>query len=216
MTMTMTTNEAPYMQRAVEELHKIFQLVNKHFFAGEELETPVITVQGQGRKRGILGWCTVYPIWKDNNKEIQQWEINITAEYLNRPWIDITETMLHEMVHLYNTRAGVKDTSRGNVYHNKHFKKEAENRGLLVERDPKLGWAITRLSPEAQEIIEKWDIDPEAFKLARLPESAPGKKGGKGSNSIKMVCPMCGGIARITKEFRLKCGECDVFMEESD
>lgn len=205
-----------YMERAVEELHKGFRLLNEHFFKGEELDTPVITIQNQGKRRGVLGWCTVNPVWKDKEGQIQQWEINITAEYLNRNWVDTMQTLLHEMVHLYNIRAGVKDTSRGTVYHNKRFKAEAEKRGLIVQYDPLLGWAITDLAPDTRAVIEKWDIDPEAFKLARLGESLDPKKPKKGKSSIKMVCPVCGNIARITKEYRLKCGECDEFMEPDE
>ena len=41
------------------------------------------------------------------------YEINICAEHLARPFEQVAETLLHEMVHLYNLQIGVQDTSRG-------------------------------------------------------------------------------------------------------
>ena len=42
---------------------------------------------------------------------------------------------------------GIQDTSRGNTYHNKRFKEEAEKRGLLIDYDPKIGHSITQPAP---------------------------------------------------------------------
>ena len=50
------------------------------------------------------------------------YEINICAEHLARPFEQVAETLLHEMVHLYNLQIGVQDTSRGGTYHNKKYK----------------------------------------------------------------------------------------------
>lgn len=208
----------PFIKRATEELHKGFDLLNKTFFPGEELEIPTITIQNQGNRKLVLGWCSTVPFWEDGQGEIKKYEINITAEYLNRDWVDTMQTLLHEMVHLYNSYHGVQDCSRGNVYHNRRFKEEAEKRGLVVQHSKELGWAHTSLSPEAEEKIRAFDIDPEAFKIYRIPRTAVQKKtkGGKGSSTRKMVCPSCGNIARITKDYRLKCGECEEYMVQVD
>lgn len=211
--------EQLYLKKATVELHKGFHLLNETFFAGEELQAPAITIQNQGRKSmGVLGWCSNAPRWRDKEEQVALYEINITAEYLNRDWVDTMETLLHEMVHLYNSYHEVKDTSRGCVYHNKKFKAEAEKRGLNVAFDKKLGWAFTSLQKEAEEKIRQFDIDPEAFKIARAFDMGGiGKKGGKKKgNSIKWSCPSCGNIARTTKQFIIKCGDCDEIMEEAD
>lgn len=55
----------------------------------------------------------------------------------------VAETLLHEMVHLYNLQIGVQDTSRGGTYHNKKYKEAAEKHGLTVEKDAKYGWTKT-------------------------------------------------------------------------
>lgn len=77
-------SQQEYIKLAVTELHKGFRYLNRDFFPGEELETPAIVVQNQGRRRNVLGWCTSDPVWTDQNNKIKLWEINITAEYLNR------------------------------------------------------------------------------------------------------------------------------------
>ena len=51
------------------------------------------------------------------------YEINICAEHLARPFEQVAETLLHEMVHLYNLQIGVQDTSRNGTYHNKKSRK---------------------------------------------------------------------------------------------
>ena len=67
----------------------------------------------------------------------------------------VVATLLHEMVHYYNYERGVQDCSRGNTYHNKHFRDAAEARGLHVERSDKYGWAITEPTEELLDFVAK-------------------------------------------------------------
>ena len=71
----------------------MFDLFNNHFYAGE-LARPAITVSPDGG-RGAYGWCTVYEIWQADGQAYR--EINICAEYINRPISEVAGTMLHEM-----------------------------------------------------------------------------------------------------------------------
>ena len=91
----------------VAKTERMFDLFNDHFYAGE-LARPAITVSPDGG-RGAYGWCTVYEIWQANGQAYR--EINICAEYINRPISDVAATMLHEMAHLYNLTHGIKDVS---------------------------------------------------------------------------------------------------------
>lgn len=153
---------------AIAELHKGFLLLNNRMFQGA-LPTPAILVQNQGtRKRNILGWCTQEKIWADKEKTIQMFEINITAEYLNRPVTEIMGTMLHEMVHLYCNIHDIKDTSRAGTYHNKRFKEQAESFGMDVSFSKDVGWATTQLRPETEKIMEDLQLDTKAFRIKRF------------------------------------------------
>ncbi|PLT43534.1 hypothetical protein B8V81_5074 [Paenibacillus pasadenensis] len=205
---------------AIDELHKGFKALNNRIFGGQ-LPLPAILVQNQGnRTRNILGWCTVDKIWVDDAKTIQRYEINITAEFLNRPLPEIMETLLHEMVHLYCNVNDIKDTSRKGGYHNKRFKAEAERVGLTVTFDKSIGWAYTALKPETEELILGLGLNPDAFKIRRKTwgDDEDGEEGdGKRKKGVQKVwrCPTegCENHTSVIKAKRGKaldviCGKC--------
>lgn len=122
--------------------------------------------------------------------------------------------LLHEMVHLYNLQNDIKDTSRGNGYHNKRFKEEAEKRSLNISCSPKIGWSDTKLNDEARQLVAD-KANATAFTLSRARAvddgdmPAPKPK----SSTRKYICPVCGAIIRSTKEVNVICGDCDVAFE---
>ena len=191
------------LQPIIGKLETLFEAFNKRFYNGE-LETPVIAVN-HDVTRGAYGWCTSWKAWE--NEKGGFYEINLCAEHLTRPYIETCETLLHEMVHLFNVQKGIQDTSRNGFYHNKRFKSEAENRGLTVEKTSKYGYCKTALTEEAKTYIENLD-ENDSFTLRRnkIPKQAAK---GKGSNSIKYTCPICGAIVRATKEVNISCADCE-------
>lgn len=104
----------------IGKLENLFSKFNQKFYNGE-LQTPVITVSPDTTK-GAYGWCTAWKAWSTQEKitdlskmkpeDIEAlkkegfYEINICAEYLSRPFDKVAETLLHEMVHLYNLQVG--------------------------------------------------------------------------------------------------------------
>ena len=107
------------------ELNKLFQQINKKFY-NNELVMPNILVQSVGKKRW-LGYCTTKKVWDINGNP--NYEIAISSEYLNREFHEVVATLMHELVHLYNLYAEVKDVS-GTQYHNKRFRLEAEKKRI--------------------------------------------------------------------------------------
>lgn len=201
------------LKDTIEQLKSLFGVFNKTYF-NNELSKPIVTVSPDTTK-GAYGWCTSWKAWKEAGHEDEgYYEINICAEYLSRSYLEVAETMLHEMVHLYNLEQGVKDTSRAGTYHNKNYKAAAEAHGLNVEKDEKYGWTKTSLTDEAKEVVESFmkEIGKTSFDLYR---ESPAKveKTAKKSNSIKYVCPCCGIIVRATKVVNIKCFDCDELME---
>jgi len=124
---------------------------------------PMITIQTAGRKKAY-GWHSK-DRWEDQNGHLRT-EINLSAEYINRPAEDICETIIHEMAHLVNSKNGIKDCTP-TQYHNKHFKTSAEALGLVVEKVKQRGYAKTSLGPEAAALIEKFKPNAEVFTLVR-------------------------------------------------
>lgn len=164
--------------------------------------TPIIQTQGRRKTNGHFYanmWQAV-----DGTKHH---EIQITAEHLTRPAMEIASTIRHELVHAKNHSTGVSDTSNNGVYHNKRFKESAERYGLTcAEKTNQNGHGITTLSAEleAQLIVELKPSD-EAFTLVRvvLAKRPPKTKG----KMLKWVCG-CTQI-RAAVEVKATCSKPD-------
>ena len=200
---------------ALEELYRIFDILNDDKFNGE-LSQPVITIQ---KTRGsCLGHFTLSKVWKDKNNEESEessyYEINIDPRWFDsRTPADVAETLLHEMCHYYNKMNDIKDCSQN--IHNKKFKKSAENVGLIVERGKSVGWGYTSMSEELKTYMEEV-VKPneEAFEYFRSsPVKASGSGGTRKKSVFKYTCPECGQEAKGKRDAYIKCGLCDVSME---
>jgi predicted RNA-binding Zn-ribbon protein involved in translation (DUF1610 family) len=214
-----------------KELHKAFELLNKRFFENK-LPIPAITIQSSSHNKLSMGWCTLHQVWGDKEGKTKMYEINISAEYIDLDFYETMDTLLHEMVHLYNLVHGIKDCSRNNTYHNKNFKDRAIQSGFTYSEDKpdkKYGWSFAKLSDQTKDIISKLDIDQSVFKISRKgsryfedinmgidPGTDEGNSVAK-KKSLKWVCPDCGVIVRSTKrEINIKCGDCEEYFVTED
>ena len=202
--------------RVTQYLNKVFKLINTEYF-NNELEMPTITIQSTV---GAYGHVTTSKVWKTESGKAS-YELNIGADYLNRPIENIVATLIHEACHLYAMQNGIKDTSNKGVYHNKRFKALAEERGLTIERHDKYGWTITTPSEETINFCINNDLQEvlitrnTGFTFTGV---GTGKNGNgtpvkptapKKGNSIKWICPCCGAIVRSTKILNIVCGDCN-------
>ena len=154
---------------AVKTMEDLFTTFNDHLFDGE-ITTPVITISPDPSRKSY-GWCTTQKIWKSEDEEY--YEINICAEYLNRPLKELCGTLIHEMVHLHNIHNGIQDTSANGRYHNKKFKETAEARGLVIEKQGNIGWSKTSLSEELAALEKALEMDKERFIRIKKDEIIP-------------------------------------------
>lgn len=202
-------------QRSVQYLNKVFKLINEEYFNGE-LETPTITIQSTV---GAYGHVSVSKIWKNDNG-VSTNELNIGADYLDRPIENIVATLIHEACHLYAMQKGIKDTSNNGVYHNKRFKELAEARGLAISKHEKYGWTITEPTEETIEfciINQLEDIRVVRKSQFSFTGIGTGKSGNgtetptprKPTSTRKYICPCCGNSFRATKEIRVMCMDCN-------
>lgn len=212
--MKQTTN----MSRVIGEIQSIARKINKDWFDNElDMERVVFTVQSSPKAYGHFSPYLAYRVHDKAVGERGAVEINIGAGTLDRPIESVIATLIHEQVHYYNWSHGIKDCSRQGQYHSKKFKIEAEKHGLHIKYDSRIGWSLTE---PTEELIE-WVIENgfEDFRLGRnefqemIVVGTGGKSGTapkfpKKNNSIKMICPCCGNIARVTKTTNLICGDC--------
>lgn len=203
----------------LDELYRAFDILNKEFY-DNELPYPIITIQ-KGRANN-LGWFTLGKVWKNSSNEEQQaYEINITANNLNREPIDIIGTLLHEMVHYYHALNDIKDAT--NNVHNKKFKNEAERVGFIVTKGSPNGWGYTECGEDLKDFILT-EINPnaECFLYFRNNCVLKDKEKGEGDgtekkprkkNTFKYTCPCCGLEIKAKSDVNVLCGDCNVSME---
>ena len=205
--------------RVAGYLNKIFDLLNEEFFENE-LSRPTITIQSTPRAYGHFSLREDTWVSKLGGTH----EINIGAGTLARPIEEVVATLLHEMVHYYNYERGIQDCSRGNTYHNRKFREEAERRGLIVEHSDKYGWSHTSPSDLLLDFVLENDLSDILINRNEFSGFQMGGTGthsgtlitptAKKSSSRKYICPCCGTSIRATKKVNIGCLDCGVPMIE--
>lgn len=199
------------MSETITALEALFDKLNAIYFEGA-LPKAVITVQSTPK---AYGHCTTKKVWRPaaDESEEDMYEINLGAEYINRPTENTAATLCHEMVHLYCIVNGIQDTCQHGRYHNKTFKNEAEARDLHIDYDRAIGYSIT--SP-TDEFITK--LKESGFDMSvRFARVAPMKKAAADREKPhKYLCPCCGQEVKTTAELSLICGICNEMMERLD
>lgn len=193
------------MSRLVNQLEKMFRMLNADFFDGV-LEMPVITVTPSSRS---YAHYTPFNAWSAGDTGRR--EINIASGTLDRPLEAICASLAHEMIHMMNdTILNIQDTSRNGTYHNREFAKACEGHGLICTRTERYGWAKTEPSDELLDWLLLHD-ELREIELCRINPNVTTRTVSRtrsGSNSLRWVCPCCGITARTTKVARLICGDC--------
>ena len=195
---------------SVKYLSSLYDFLNGQFFNGT-LDKPVITIQ-QDASNKAFGWFSVKKVWKETDNDEGQNEINLSAQFLNRPIRQIAATLLHKLCHQWAQANNLQDCSRSGAYHNKIFKRIAETHGLNVEFVKTLGYAHTELNATSETIIEKYVSDNPPVMIYRLPVFKG--QNVKSTSTRKYVCGCCGNSVRATKRVNIICGDCNCPMVE--
>lgn len=204
-------------QRVAQYLVKVFKLINEEYF-NSELKTPTITIQSVV---GAYGHVTTQKVW--HNDDDAMFELNLSADYLNRPIENVVATLIHEGCHLYALQYGIKDTSNHGVYHNKRFKELAEKRGLYITKHERYGWTITEPTEETINFCIKYGLSEiELYRQSQIDvrgvsgigkgsgdSSKPPKRPKKPTSTRKYICPKCGNSFRATKNINVMCLDCN-------
>lgn len=206
---------------------KLFDCFNEKLFGGELLK-PVITIQAD-EKNSVCGWFTVNRVWNwkddssvcpENDKqnsncdvaERKDYEINLSAQFLNRPIKEVAATLLHEMCHYYAKLKNFRDCTRYGVYHNKLFKVIAEKHGLVTTYFDSIGYSYTELSLETENLLVEFLKETPEVKIYREPIVKGTRI--KSLSVRKYVCPVCGQSVKATKRVNVICADCNECMTE--
>ena len=138
-------------------------------------------------------------------------EVFVGGEGLARGQAYVLATLLHEAAHALAHVRGIKDTSRQGRWNNARFKALAEEVGIAVKQDPRLGWSPTILPAHTRTAYAQ--VITELGAVLRLHRAVETTAGGT-SRSITPPCVCgCGRKIRVSKAVLLAgpivCGVCD-------
>jgi hypothetical protein len=145
-------------------------------------------------------------------------EVFVGGEGLARGPVDVLGTLLHEAAHALAHVRQIKDTSRQGRWHNARFKTLAEELGITVTQDPRIGWSPTTL-PDATRIEYAGTITAlrQALRLYRSAETTA--MGPKKPTAPPCVCG-CGRKIRVSPTILaagpITCGVCGEDFQAED
>jgi hypothetical protein len=145
-------------------------------------------------------------------------EVMVSGEGLTRGAPQVFGTLLHEAAHALAREREIRDTSLEGRYHNRTFKRLAEELGLRVGCHERRGWAITELDPECQlahdDTIATLELAMVAYRDREEPRSQQARRqascprcaaadGGSGSpRAFLIAAPSCAAYARSRSYYR--------------
>lgn len=194
----------------VTYLSKMYDFFNEKLFCGELIK-PVITISPDEKNRAY-GWITRDKLWKENENDEGMYEINLSAQFLNRSISETAATLIHEMCHQFAKVNQFQDTARSGSFHNKLFRQIAEDHGLSVEYVRGRGWAVTALKESTAQLLQGFlEQHPQRLIYRKLPIKV---KRVRDVSVRKYVCPDCETSVRATKAVNVVCGDCNRKMQE--
>ena len=194
----------------VTYLSKMYDFFNEKLFCND-LEKPVITINPD-EKNKAYGWITRDKLWKENENDEGTYEINLSAQFLNRPIFETAATLIHEMCHQWARVNHFQDTARSGSYHNKLFRKIAEDHGLEVELNGGRGWSVTTLNESTKGLLQGFIEQNPSTTVYRTMPIKP--KRVRNVSVRKYVCPDCEASVRAKKAVNVVCGDCNQQMQE--
>ena len=197
-------------QDTINYISEMYDFFNERLFNGELIK-PVLTINPD-EKNKAYGWITRDKLWKENEKDEGMYEINLSAQFLNRSIPEVASTLIHEMCHQWAKVNDFKDTARSGSFHNKLFKEIAEDHGLKVEYVHGRGWTATTLSEETAKLLSGFvEKHPQTLIYREMPIKV---KRVRDVSIRKYVCPDCEVSVRATKAVNVVCGDCNKQMQE--
>jgi hypothetical protein len=135
--------------------------------------------------------------WADGTSDWERLaEVFVGGEGLVRCAAEVLGTLLHEAAHALAHVRGIKDTSRQGRWHNARFKALAEEVGIQVAKEPRIGWSPTALTDTTRsEYADTITMLGHALRLYRAVEITD-RKTGNTTNRCACVCD-CGRRIRV-------------------
>lgn len=177
-------------------------------------EVPAVVVTlgaGSGQRGGLKLGHFAAARWEIAGEDEARPELFIGGEGLERGAEGVLATLLHEAAHGVATARDIQDTSRQGRWHNTKFKAIAEELGLVVTKDERIGWSVSTLTDNTAlryaDTLKALDVALVAFRRAEVSAIS----GSKPSNFQPALCD-CGRRIRVTRSILeaapITCGSC--------
>lgn len=195
------------------ELEKRLTMDVKHLAKKYNIKMDNIYVNVQTGK-GMMGFYSKkrWIVGEEKNKVD---ELALNPEHFNDP-IELCDTIIHELVHVYCDQNSIKDTSRNGYYHNAKFKKIAEQFGLIcVSCDS--GWnTTTDGNAEFLNSINQELPYPITGDMIRRSDSAKKSTRSPRKKAKVYTCPLCNKEIKHKDLIYIKCAEDDSLYQLDD
>lgn len=154
---------------SIAELERFFAFLNKRF----NLQMPsnlIVTIQEtkentNGYFKGHKGFNKIWECLPFKQQDKTPINLITISSHILQDTEQIYETATHEYAHFINHTKGIKDTSKNGRYHNKEFKRQAEQLLLHVEKFGSYGHAFTSTTPQFLEMLKEFKPNANAFKV---------------------------------------------------
>jgi hypothetical protein len=140
-------------------------------------------------------------------------EVMVSGEGLHRTPAEVLCTLLHEAAHGVAHTRDIQDTSRQGRWHNRKFATLANELGIDVTKDPRIGWSVSTL-PDTTAAHYQSTLDALGSVMSAYRHTNPtGPTNGRTSNnngtSAECACPRRIRVATtVLAEGPILCGLC--------
>ncbi len=201
----MNDNQLLSIETNLEQLNKMFNLINEELYENKIIKPKIIISSLNGNQRFRLAENVYTTITKKDSSELAVSRSMLSSGNEKNVFIE----MLKYAALCYGYQNNIKITSNRGIYHNKRFKKIAEEHGLKCSYT-KYGWDNVELNDIGIKLFNTYDW----FFTITGEKTVYNKKLYKHTcgSTRKYICPICGNSVRATKNINIACLDCNEQM----
>jgi len=148
----------------IAELERYYAFASERWWENTLPPHVIVNLAARGQRQAP-GWFGPYRWEVTGRAGARLHELMLAAEGGGRAPLEILQTLHVALVYLHCAERRIPAVHPRSGYHNLRFKREAEARGLRVERDGWRGWCRAAFTPEARALIQK-EFRPDARKFS--------------------------------------------------
>jgi hypothetical protein len=164
------------------------------------------------RKAGSAGFFAPHR-WTRRNGSESTHEISLNPDVLELPPIETMQTLVHEMVHLWQQEFGLPSRR---TYHNTEWAEKMQDIGLMPSETgqpggKKTGQKMCTYVVDGGPFAKAFESMPEKALLPWLarPFAPRPQSGGQKRDQMRYQCPECKAIVRGKDGLNIMCGDCN-------